>query len=119
MYIIKQNEYDLMMISLIKQDGTFVHNYHCTFYITVVDGYMYMYVPTQYMYMYIVYTVHVHVYMYVHNYINVCTYIVHTCIHVYCIHSTYTCIYIVYTIHTCIHVYIYMYLHSSVLATCS
>ena len=80
MYIIKQNEYDLMMISLIKQDGTFVHNYHCTFYITVVDGNMYMYVPTQYIYMYIlyiVYTVHVQ-YMYI-----------------YCIHNKYmyTCIY--------------------------
>ena len=55
MYIIKQNEYDLMMISLIKQDGTFVHNYHCTFYITVVDGYMYN--------------------------VHVC-YTVHTCVHV-------------------------------------
>ena len=52
MYIRKQNEYELMMIYLVKQDGTFVHNYYCTFYNTVVDGYMYMYmyvhVPTQY-----------------------------------------------------------------------
>ena len=124
MYIIKQNEYDLMMISLIKQDGTFVHNYHCTFYITVVDGYMYMYVPTQYMYVYMycvgtymyiytcmylhsTYTVHVYCIHSTCPYIHVCTYAVH--IHVYCIHSTCTC--------TCIlgHLYITITVHYTLL----
>ena len=74
MCIRKQNEYmyDLMMIYLVKQDGTFVHNYHCTFYNTVVDGYMYMYmyvhVPTQYIYTCtcILYTQYMYVYIYIY-----------------------------------------------------
>ena len=99
MYIRK---YDLMMISIIKQHGTFVHNYHCTFYITVVNGYMYMY-------MYIVYTVHVNVHT---CNIHVCIYTVHmhctycTCIHVYlptqCMYM-YSILYTHYTLHVLVH----------------
>ena len=106
MYIRKQNEYDLMMISIIKQHGTFVHNYHCTFYITVVNGYMYMYVhvPTQYMYMYIVYTVHVHVHtcnMYLHSTYAQYILYMYTCIFTYTVHVYVQ--YIVYTLHVHVH----------------
>ena len=98
MYIIKQNEYDLMMISLIKQDGTFVHNYHCTFYITVVDGYMYMYVPTMYIHVHVLCRyIHVHIYMYVptqYIYMYI-VYTVHVRVHVYWDICTYLSLYII------------------------